>query len=225
MTEQDTDQPEVPDKSGVYDLFISLVSIITIALIIWHFAVDAESKTARIIVSVDLGICAVFFIDFIRNLICAPHKWRYLTSWGLLDLAATIPVVQFHQLTQLSRPILVIRGLKALHALRVTMFRDHRSAVLVTAMVVTMAGLAAACWAVLYFEGQDPSANITNPGDALWWAVVTMSTVGYGDYYPVTTGGRLCAVVLMVTGIGMFATLAGIVADLLHSFAVGREGA
>jgi voltage-gated potassium channel len=218
VTDQDTDQPEGSGKPGVYDLFISLVSVITIALIIWHFAVDARSKTARIIVSVDLGICAVFFVDFIRNLICAPRKWRYLTSWGLLDLAATIPVVHFHQLAQWSRPILVIRGLKAIRALRGTMCRDRRSAVLVTSMSITMAGLAIACWAVLYFEGQDASANIKNPDDALWWAVVTMSTVGYGDFYPVTTGGRLCAVVLMVTGIGMFATLAGIIADLLRSF-------
>lgn len=56
-------------------------------------------------------------------------------------------------------------------------------------------------------EHEHPGANITNLGDALWWAVVTISSVGYGDYYPVTTVGRLIATFVMFSGIGIFILL------------------
>ena len=58
-------------------------------------------------------------------------------------------------------------------------------------------------------EQNHEGANITNMGDALWWAVVTVATVGYGDYYPVTTVGRIIAVFMMLTGIGIFVLLVG----------------
>jgi hypothetical protein len=56
-------------------------------------------------------------------------------------------------------------------------------------------------------EHRHPGANITRLGDALWWAVVTIATVGYGDYYPVTTVGRVIAVFMMLSGIGIFVLL------------------
>jgi voltage-gated potassium channel len=56
-------------------------------------------------------------------------------------------------------------------------------------------------------ERGNPGANITRLGDALWWAVVTIATVGYGDYYPVTTLGRVIAIFVMLSGIGIFVLL------------------
>ena len=58
-------------------------------------------------------------------------------------------------------------------------------------------------------EHGNPSANITNLGDAFWWAIVTITTVGYGDYYPVTAVGRAIAVIVMFSGIGIFLLLVG----------------
>jgi voltage-gated potassium channel len=66
--------------------------------------------------------------------------------------------------------------------------------------------------AVLNFESAADEGNIRTAADALWWAITTVTTVGYGDLYPVTIEGRLVAVVLMVTGVGTFATLAGALA-------------
>jgi voltage-gated potassium channel len=63
--------------------------------------------------------------------------------------------------------------------------------------------------AVYLAEHHHEGANITKLGDALWWAVVTVATVGYGDYYPVTTVGRIIAVFMMLSGIGIFVLLVG----------------
>ena len=68
---------------------------------------------------------------------------------------------------------------------------------------------------VLQQESRSPDANIRTGGDALWWAIVTITTVGYGDYYPVTTLGRLTAVFVMFSGIGIIGALASILASLL----------
>jgi voltage-gated potassium channel len=68
---------------------------------------------------------------------------------------------------------------------------------------------------VLQFESKSPDANIETGGQALWWAVVTITTVGYGDYYPVTPGGRLVATVVMFSGVGIIGSLASILASVL----------
>ena len=68
---------------------------------------------------------------------------------------------------------------------------------------------------VLQFESKSPEANITTGGDALWYAIVTITTVGYGDFYPVTTAGRITAVFIMFMGVGIIGALASILASLL----------
>jgi voltage-gated potassium channel len=70
---------------------------------------------------------------------------------------------------------------------------------------------------VLNEESRDPQANIKTGGDALWWAIVTITTVGYGDFYPITTLGRITGFFVMVAGIGIIGALASILASLLVS--------
>ena len=67
----------------------------------------------------------------------------------------------------------------------------------------------------LYFEKDAPGANITTGGDALWWGYVTATTVGYGDKYPVTMGGRIVGTLMLTVGVALFATFSGFLA---HAF-------
>ncbi len=68
---------------------------------------------------------------------------------------------------------------------------------------------------VLQFESQSPEAKITTGRDAFWYSIVTITTVGYGDYYPVTSGGRITAMFIMLAGVGIIGALASILASLL----------
>ena len=68
---------------------------------------------------------------------------------------------------------------------------------------------------VLQFESRSPDANITTGGGALWWAIVTITTVGYGDEFPVTIFGRITAVLVMLSGVGIIGALASILASVL----------
>ena len=68
---------------------------------------------------------------------------------------------------------------------------------------------------VLQFESQSPNATIKTGGQALWYSIVTITTVGYGDYSPVTTAGRITAAFIMFMGVGIIGALASILASLL----------
>ncbi len=71
--------------------------------------------------------------------------------------------------------------------------------------------------AVVYFEADAPNANITTGGDAVWWAFVSITTVGYGDKYPVTEGGRVSAFFVLAAGVGLFGVLSGYLANFFLS--------
>src|SRR5215831_11169135 len=96
-------------------------------------------------------------------------------------------------------------------ALRVEAVLKHHS--LFRVLLAAAATLLTEAWLVLLFEENAKNSNIHNFGDALWWAIVTVTTVGYGDRYPVSAGGRGVAVVLMLIGIGLIGVLTATVAS------------
>jgi voltage-gated potassium channel len=82
------------------------------------------------------------------------------------------------------------------------------AAILITLLIVIFSSIS-----ILIVE-KSPDSNITTAEDAIWWALVTVTTVGYGDKYPVTTEGRLIAVILMFTGVGLFGVFTGYISSL-----------
>ncbi len=148
-----------------------------------------------------------------------------MLTWGPVDLLSSIPAVSLAALPiihtlkfpHIFRIVQGIRAIKAMHAIVTAVKSDRRSAMVVIGFLIGEVAIVGSCFAVLHFESQDPSANLTSANDVLWWSIVTMSTVGYGDFYPVTVGGRFMAVLLMFCGIGLFAMLAGVFADMLRT--------
>lgn len=215
--DSDVSKPVNPgDQPVVYDLFISLVAILSLSIVGGLLALDEQTEIVKMLSYMDLAICAIFFIDFLRNLAIAKKKTKYLLGWGVLDLAASLPAIGAFRFFRLARLIRVIRAIKSIRVLHATIHKDRRNALLALVMFVVISGIMLSCVGVLYLESLDPKANIKTAADALWWSVCTVSTVGYGDYYPVSTGGRLFAVLLMSLGIGTFASFAGVMTDLVR---------
>jgi voltage-gated potassium channel len=153
------------------------------------------------------AVWVVFGLDFLVRLGLARRRGRYLLH-HLLDLAVL--------LLPMLRPLRAVRAVLAIGVLN-RQLRDNvrgRVAVYVGGAVVLVGFVASL--AVLDAERDAPDASITTFGDALWWTITTVSTVGYGDRYPVTLEGRLVAGGLMIAGIALL----GVVTASLASWFV-----
>ena len=101
-------------------------------------------------------------------------------------------------------------AIRSIRILLLIILKDRTASTVSATTVLGILMIVGACVGVLHFERYAPGANITNAKDVAWWAVVTTSTVGYGDFYPVTVAGRLFAILIMCVGIGLFATFGGV---------------
>lgn len=164
---------------------------------------------------VDWAVCVLFLVDFFRSLIRAKDRWRYFYTWGWIDLLSSIPMIDAFRIGRLARVLRIIRVLRAMRAAKVLVayFVKHRvNSALYSILIVSFSMIVLSALAILNFELGAEGANIRSAEDALWWAITTITTVGYGDRFPVTSEGRLIAAVLMTTGVGLFGTLSGTVA-------------
>jgi voltage-gated potassium channel len=151
----------------------------------------------------------VFVTDVIARVSLTPHggRWAFVRSHPIDVLSAIVPV---------------FRAFRVLSLLRGVPYLQRRSGAAVRANII----IYAACYAVVfvYFialatlqaERSAPGATITTFGDAVWWAVVTVATVGYGDMYPVTTEGRFYAVFLMAGGVVIVGTASATVISYIN---------
>lgn len=192
---------------GVLSAFVLLALL---ADTFWRLPVE-ESKLLHY---ADHGLCLFFLIEFAVRFYYAPHK-RAFMRWGWLDLVSSIPNLPFLRIGQVLRLVRVVRVLRNFHSARNLegyFYRNKAAGVFTSVALFSVLMVLFSAFAILHVE-QAPTSNIKTAVDALWWAYVTITTVGYGDLYPVTTAGRLIATLLLTTGVGLFGTFTGLVSS------------
>lgn len=142
-------------------------------------------------------VWAAFFVDYVVRLSLSSRKWLFVRK-NPIDLASVLfPVARpFRLLRELHR-IPLLRGRSPSHVRRRVLIVAGSSVVLFVYVIAL---------AVYQVERDAPHATIVSFGDAVWWACVTMATVGYGDFVPVTVPGRILAVILMMGGVAIVGT-------------------
>ena len=173
-----------------------------------------SAQTMAVFRWIDNAACAVFFTDVLvrwRRAGWAAEFWR----WGWLDLLAAIPFDVAFRTLQLIRVYRIVRVLRVLYKLQElttgTTLNERLLALPGIAVVMIVFSTAL----MVEAERHAPGATIKSGGDALWWALTTVTTVGYGDTYPVTTEGRIIAAGLMLVGIALFGSISAIVTSKL----------
>jgi len=163
---------------------------------------DLPAETAARLRLANLVIWLLFALDMTVRIALAEHRWRYVVRNPIDVLTVLLPML---------RPLRVLRIFTAGHALltrRGGLVRTGQAVLLSVVVLITIGSLA-----VLDAEQDAPGALIASFPDALWWAMTTVTTVGYGDLYPVTGPGRTVAAGLMLVGISVVGALtAGVTA-------------
>ncbi|GAB3748652.1 potassium channel family protein [Spirosoma pomorum] len=207
-------KPSASEKPTLHQIIMLVLSVAVVLGLLLRELVPIHEDTRQLLNDVDTGICLYFLYDFFLRLYQAPDKRRFL-QWGWVDLLASIPVVPWVRLGQVVRIIRLLRMVRAFRTSREFVsyfFRNRANGTLAVVLLSALLLMVFGAIAILSVE-RVPESNIKTPSDALWWAFVTITTVGYGDRFPVTTAGRLIAAVLMVVGVGLFGTFTGYVAN------------
>ena len=198
-----------------YELFIAALSMLSVANVV--LVLGVRHPAARdVVLSIDLLLSVIFLVDFLARLKRSRRRSDYfLREFGWADLLACVPVPEA-KLLRIFRLVRVGRILRrqGLGSTGRSLGRDPAGSALFTLLFIAILVLEFGSLLMVNLESSAPSANITSAPNALWYVIVTMSTVGYGDTYPVTQAGRILGTVIIILGVGIFGTLTGYLANV-----------
>ena len=227
--------PELRTHGNSYNIFILVLTIFSLAIMVLLLLPVTQAEHDLLLLY-DNAVCVIFLFDFAMNLAGSkPKRAYFIDQRGWLDLLGSLPSLGFLRITALLRLARLSRLARITRLLRGQAGKDLVLDVLqnrsqyATFITILLAGivLSVSSLLVLEFETRAPDGinNITTGGEAIWWGLVTITTVGYGDFYPVTLMGRLTGVFVMFAGIGIIGALASILASMLVSPSTPAEPA
>ena len=210
------DNDEFQDmKDPGYEIFIALVSILSVINLFIEFLPVININARNVLEIINVGLSIIFIGDFSYRLITAKSRsYYFIRDWGWADLLACAPVFRILRLFRIAKAYKIITRLGFDNIVQQLSRKRAEFALYILIFSVILILEMGSSW-VLLAESTSPYANITSANDAVWWAYVTITTVGYGDKYPVTTPGRIVGIIVMTTGVGIFATFAGYLSSKL----------
>lgn len=204
----------------------TIQSLIIVSLITFSIDTlpDLSQKTKTYLSTIEIITVVIFTIEYLLRILIAERKIKFIFSfYGLVDLAAILP---FYIATGIDlRAIRVFRLLRLVRILKLLKYskaidRFYRALViakeeLILFGFVTAIMLYLSAVGIYYFENPAQPEQFKSVFHSLWWAVTTLTTVGYGDMYPITAGGKLFTFVVLMIGLGIVAVPTGLIASAL----------
>lgn len=220
---QIVDDPSTP-QGRAFDLAVQA------AIVVWLFVFSLDtlpnlSAAARAWLNgLELALTLLFTAEYLLRIVAADNRLRFIVSfWGIIDLLAILPFylalspswmsLRAFRLLRLFRVLKLARYSRALQTLHRAwkMAREELFMFLFAAMILIYIAAAG----IYHFEHEAQPDKFRSIFESLWWAVATLTTVGYGDVYPITTGGRVFTFAILMIGLGIVAVPAGLVTSAL----------
>lgn len=217
-----------------YDVFLSILVVTNVAAVVLETVAEIAIPYAGVFKSLEICSVIVFSAEYAVRLWACPADSRYANSWkgrlryatsflSVVDLLAILP---FYLGTWFSADLRVLWALRLLRLLRVLKLGRYSTALALMGRVLRLKSndliatifalfvlIVLAASVMYHAEFQAQPDKFSSIPASMWWAVATLTTVGYGDIYPITWLGKLAASVIAILGIGLFALPAGILAD------------
>jgi voltage-gated potassium channel Kch len=206
-------------KGMGYEMFIGALSVLSILNLVLSYMFRQDQNLQYVVLFMNAIFMPIFLTDFFYRFFTTDSKTGYFfRNFGWADLLSSLPFPQTKilRLFRLWRVARLVRNF-GLRNMMHELIENRAANALLTVVFLVFCVLEFGSLAVLSAEVGAPDANITNASSALWWDFVTITTVGYGDRYPVTNAGRLVGVFVMIAGVGLFGTLSGFLANTFLS--------
>ena len=187
---------------------MSLLGVAWLILAIVVLTTDVNGSASEVLVGGLFSVWAILLVEYLVRLVVTPDTRGYVRRRWVEPATVVVPPLQSWHIVGIEKMGLLLRE----GELRAESILKHHS--LFRVLIAAVATLFVGAWLVLLFEEKARGSNIHDYPDALWWAIVTVTTVGYGDRYPVTEGGRVVAAILMLVGIGLIGVLTATVASV-----------
>lgn len=220
---------EVP-KNLLETKAASLLLIVLIIFSVISFSIETLPNVSepmlRLLRASEVVVVAIFTLEYLYRVYIAENRLRFSFSfYGLADLLAIIPfylafavdlrALRMVRLLRLMRMFKIARYSAALSRIKLAFAQAKEELIISTFMLAIFIYFAA--FGIFHFEHAAQPEKFATIFDALWWAVATVTTVGYGDIYPITLGGRFFTLIVLIGGVGLVAVPAGIFASALFS--------
>lgn len=207
-----------------FDLSVQFLIIVSLISFSIETLPDLPASTKAVLGHIETFCVLVFTAEYVLRFIVSSNRLGFVTSFfGFIDLLAILPfylstgldlrAVRAFRLLRLFRILKLARYSKAMRRFHVALKLAKEELVLFLAMSGIMLYLAAV--GIYYFESSAQPEAFKSIFHSLWWAAVTLTTVGYGDMYPITAGGRAFTMVVLLVGLGLVSVPAGLVASSL----------
>ena len=211
----------------LFDLSIQVLIIASIVTFSIETLPDLDQDILKILAALELTFISIFTFEYILRYLVAEHKTKFVFSfWGIIDLLAILPFYLFS--LGFTYNFIMLRAFRLLRLVRILKLGRYSKSLsrmtlaikiarydLLLALATTAIMLLVVSFGIYQFENPAQPDKFSSVFESLWWALATLTTVGYGDIYPITLGGRIFTGVILMIGLGIVALPAGIIASSL----------
>jgi voltage-gated potassium channel len=210
--------------SRVFAFFIQALILISIITFSIETIPNLKPQTRTILQSIELICVIVFTIEYLLRIFVADRKPKFIFSfYGIIDLLAILPFyLSFGVDLRSLRALRFLRLFRVLKLVRYNRAMNHFTRAIKSAkeeillfIFITLILIYFAAVGIYYFENQAQPEHFSSIFDSLWWAIITLTTVGYGDVYPITVGGKIFTFLILMIGLGIVAIPTGIISSAL----------
>ncbi|WP_299102752.1 ion transporter [uncultured Winogradskyella sp.] len=211
-------------RSRLFAYFIQFLIIFSVITFSIETLPDLKPQTKVVLNAIEAFCVVIFTFEYLARIYVADHKPKFIFSFfGIIDLLAILPFylsfgidlrsLRLLRMFRLFRLFKMMRYNKAMKHFAQAMMVAKEQIILF--MIITLMLIYFAAVGIYYFENEAQPEHFTSIFDSLWWSIVTLTTVGYGDVYPITVGGRIFTFFILMIGLGIVAIPTGIISSSL----------